>query len=113
MQELELQKNIKGIKIPIIKNNRNHIFHLYTIKITDDFPISRNELFKKLTKQNIGTSVQYKPLHLMTYYKKNFPQTQDDFPISNIIKDQILCLPIYPSMTDKQIRYVVNAIISD
>jgi perosamine synthetase len=106
-------KNVKGIKIPIIKNNRNHIFHLYTIKITDDFPISRNELFKKLTKQNIGTSVQYKPLHLMTYYKKNFPQTQDDFPISNIIKDQILCLPIYPSMTDKQIRYVVNAIISD
>ena len=90
------------------RSDRNHIYHLYSIKIEDDYHINRNELIKKLFKYGIGTSVQYFPLHLMSYYKKKYKNKQNQFPNSNVLKDQVLCLPIFPQMTDKQVEYVVS-----
>lgn len=104
----KLLGKIKGISIPKTKPNRNHIYHLYTIKIEKDFHLSRDQLFNKLHKKGIGTSVQYFPLHLMPYFKKYFHPKNSDFPIANLLKDQILCLPIFPKMTTKQIEYVVS-----
>lgn len=102
----KLLQNIKGITIPATKSDRNHIYHLYSIKIEKEYPLTRDELFLKLHKNGIGTSVQFYPLHLMTYNKGKF--STKDFPISNRLKDQILCLPIFPTMTEKQVKYVVS-----
>jgi len=105
----ELNK-IKGITIPVQKKDRNHIFHLYTIKVEKNYPLTRDELFLKLASKGIGASVQYMPLHLMTYIKNKFNFRKDDFPMANKVKNQILSLPIFPSMTSKQVDYVVNSI---
>lgn len=101
-------RKIKGISIPVNRSDRNHIYHLYTIKIEEDYHLTRDELFYKLHKQNIGTSVQYYPLHLMSYNKKKYDNKIKNFSISNKLKDQVLCLPIYPTMTSKEIEYVVD-----
>jgi perosamine synthetase len=105
----KLFKNTKGITLPFVKSNRNHIFHLYSIKIEKEFHLTRDELFQKLFKKDIGTSVQYYPLHLMSYNKNKYQLK--NFPNANNLKDQILCLPIYPTMSQKQIEYVVSSII--
>ncbi len=101
--------NVKGISLPFQAKDRNHIFHLFTIKIDDDFPLTRDELFLKLASKGIGASVQYTPLHLMTYRKLK-QKSINNFPISEMIKDQILSLPIFPTMTNKQVDYVVNTL---
>ena len=106
----KLLKNIKGISLPVIKSNRNHIFHLYSIKIEKEYNLTRDELFKKLYDKNIGTSVQYYPLHLMSYNKNKYNNL--DFPVANKIKNQILCLPIVPTMTEKQIQYVASNLVN-
>jgi len=99
---------IKGIITPTIKANRNHIYHLYTIKIEKDYHCTRDELFLKLQKKGVGVSVQFYPLHLMTLYKKDYSSKKSQFPNANSLKDQVLCLPIFPSMTLEQIEYVVK-----
>lgn len=104
----QLLKKIKGISIPIVKSNRNHIYHLYTIKIENDYHLTRDHLFKKLFQKGIGTSVQYYPLHLMSYYKKKFRINSKEFKNCNLLKDKVLSLPIYPTMTEKEIKYVVK-----
>ena len=104
----KLIKKIKGLSIPVKKSDRNHIYHLYTIKIEDDYSITRDQLFEKLARKGIGTSVQYFPLHLMTLYQKTYKNKKHNFPIANSLKDRVLCLPIYPQMTDKEIQYVVS-----
>ena len=99
---------IKGIEIPMIKDNRNHIFHLYSIKITDEYPLTRDELYQKLTQKGIGTSVQYTPIHLMSYYKE---KNKNKFlKNSEKLMNQVLCLPIFPKMTLKEIQYVIKNI---
>ena len=57
-------KKIKGLILPKRAKNRNHIFHLYTIKVEKDYHLTRDELFQKLHRDGIGSSVQYFPLHL-------------------------------------------------
>jgi dTDP-4-amino-4,6-dideoxygalactose transaminase len=99
---------IKGIEVPLLKNNRNHIFHLYSIKITDEYPLTRDELYQKLTQKGIGTSVQYTPIHLMSYYKKK--NKNKSLKNSEKLMNQVLCLPIFPKMTLKEIQYVIKNI---
>lgn len=102
----KLITKIKGLIIPETRDDRNHIYHLYTIKVTKDYHMSRDELFLKLHKMGIGTSVQYYPLHLMSYMQKRYLRKKKQFGVANTLKDQVLCLPIYPQMTTKQIEYV-------
>ena len=104
-------KKIKGICIPKIEKNCNHIYHLYTIKIGKDFELTRDELFQKLYKKNIGTSVQYIPLHLMSIFKKEYKNKINQFSNSNRLKNEVLSLPIYPDMTIKQLEYVISNIL--
>lgn len=107
----QLIKKIKGLTIPAVKSDRNHIYHLYTIKIEKNYHLTRDELFEKLSKNNIGTSVQYFPLHLMTLYRKEYQNKKNRFIVSNRLKNQVLCLPIYPLMTKKQVEYVVLKLV--
>lgn len=102
-------KNIKGITMPHTKPGRNHIYHLYTIKV-DGYHLSRDQLFKKLSKNGVGTSVQFYPIHLMSLYKDEYKSKTNQFPNSNILKDQVISLPIFPTMTKKQVEKVVSLI---
>jgi len=104
----KLIHKIKGITVPATRTDRNHIYHLYSIKIEDDYHLTRDELFQKLHKEGVGTSVQYYPLHLMSFYQQNYRNKNSQFPNSNALKDQVLCLPIFPQMSEKQIKYVVS-----
>jgi perosamine synthetase len=101
---------IKGISIPKTKKDRNHIYHLYTIKIENDFHLTRDQVFNKLSEKGIGTSVQYWPLHLMSYNKKRYKK--NEFKNANFLKDQLISLPIYPLMTEKQIKYVAQTLLT-
>ena len=103
-------KKIKGLSIPATRDDRNHIYHLYTIKVEDEYPSTRNQLFEKLARKGIGTSVQYFPLHLMSLYQNTHKNKKHNFPVANDLKDKVLCLPIYPQMTDKEIQYVVSSL---
>jgi len=94
--------------VPEIKHHRDHVFHLYTMRITDKFDLTRDELFQKLHKRGIRASVQYIPLHLMTYNRKKYQNAINDFPNANLLKDQVISLPIFPQMTSKQIKYVLE-----
>ena len=105
----ELSK-INGIIIPKIASNRNHIYHLYTIKVEKNYHLTRDQLFENLSKNGIGSSVQYTPVHELSFYKNRFKYKNNDFPNSTTLKSKILCLPIFPQMTEKQIKKVISVI---
>lgn len=101
-------KNIKGIQTPIEMKESQNSYHLYIIRINDKFKISRDSLFKKLLKQKISTSVHYKPLHKFTAYKN--AKRGDKLENSEIMYKQILSLPLYPYITEKEQDIVIKCI---
>ena len=64
-------KKIKGIITPKVKNGYHHVFHQYTVTITDEFKMTRDQLSEYLIKRGIGNAVFYpNPLHLIPHVVK-------------------------------------------
>lgn len=102
-------KDVKGISLPSQELSSNNSWHLYVIKILDNFAISRNSLFRSLLSNGIRTSVHYKPLHLFNLYKKTCKITSS-LTNSKRLYQEILSLPIFPDITRKQQNLVIDEI---
>ena len=73
--------------------------------------IERQTLFKELKKQKIGVNVHYIPVHLHPYYKNNFNTKNGDCPVAEFAYEQIISLPIFPSMSDNDVIRVSTSLI--
>ena len=102
-------KDVKGISLPSQKLSAENSWHLYVIKILDNFTISRNSLFQNLLSNGIRTSVHYKPLHLFSLYKKTCKITSS-LRNSKKLYQEILSLPMFPGITRKQQNLVIGEI---
>lgn len=67
----------------------------------------RDELSDFLAESGIATSVHFKPLSEMTYWKK---AKKNPLPITDKVWKNLLSLPCYNSMTDLDIQYVINQV---
>ena len=82
-----------------------HVYHLYVVRVKE-----REKLAEFLKSKEIDTGIHYPiPIHLQEAYS-DLGYKQGDFPISEKITNEILSLPIYPELTEEQIKHVVNSI---
>ena len=102
-------EDIEGVIVPGKSIGVEHVHHLYVIRITRKYGITRDMLFQKLLKIGIRTSVHYKPLHRFTIFKK-MAKIIDSLSNSVHVYSQILSLPLYPSISKKQQDLVINNI---
>ena len=63
-----------------------------------------------MSRQNIETSIHFIPLHLHLYYRDKFGYNPADFPNASSAFERIVSLPIYPKMTDGNLRDVIGAV---
>ena len=104
-------KDIPQITIPKVRNYTKHAWHLYPILINNDLlEIGRNEFIEALNAENIGTSVHFIPLHLHPYYKEKYGFEYGNFPNAEYIYDREISIPIYPKMTDVDVKDVISAV---
>lgn len=80
-----------------------HTYHLFVVRTAN-----RNELQKYLSDNNVQTLIHYPiPPHKQQCYKQ---WNNRSYPITELIHEQVLSLPISPVMTDDEVRTVVEAI---
>jgi dTDP-4-amino-4,6-dideoxygalactose transaminase len=87
-----------------------HAWHLFPIILTDDALVSRNRFIELLAECGIGTSVHYKPLHRMTYYRQRYDLRAEDFANAERIWQGCVSLPIYPTLSDEDLEYVCTTV---
>jgi len=93
------------------EKNTTHARHLYTILLDlEQIKISRDEIIEKLFKENIGSGVHYRSLHLHEYYRENYGFKHDDFPNSSYISDRTISLPLSPKLTNDDVQDVIQAL---
>jgi dTDP-4-amino-4,6-dideoxygalactose transaminase len=102
---------LEMIETPIKHRDRNHVYHLYAIRLhSDRLTIDRGQFIDELKKLNIGTSVHFIPVHLHPFYGESFGYKRGDLPRAEAIYDQIVSLPLYPSMSEQDVNDVIEAI---
>ncbi|HOK38248.1 MAG: DegT/DnrJ/EryC1/StrS family aminotransferase [Bacteroidales bacterium] len=96
------------IILPKIKPNSVHTFHLFVILAED-----RQNLRNFLTEKGIATGIHYPiPLPFISVYKDSYVNKEILFPNAINFSSRILSLPIFPGMTEEQIKYVCENILS-
>ncbi|UWZ83723.1 DegT/DnrJ/EryC1/StrS family aminotransferase [Occallatibacter riparius] len=79
------------------------VYHLYVIRVRN-----RDEFRERMAEAKVGTAIHYPvPLHLQKAYK-HLGYSVGDFPITEAVSAEIVSLPMFPHITEAQIRAVVN-----
>ena len=90
-----------------VTSNVSHVYHLYVIRLRD---IDRNKVFSSLRAAGIGVNVHYIPVHLHPFYRERFGTKEGMCPIAEAAYEQILSLPIFSAMLDRDVDLVISSV---
>ena len=103
--------DLQEIQLPSCRDGVQHAWHLFVIQLNlERLKINRNQFIEALREKEIGTSVHFIPLHFHPYYRDTFGYKPEDFPNASAVFDRIISLPIYPKMTEGNVRDVIVAV---
>tara|TARA_B100000475_G_scaffold199779_1_gene182747 strand:- start:845 stop:1981 length:1137 start_codon:yes stop_codon:yes gene_type:complete len=101
-------ESISEIETPYVESDPDsHVFHQYTIKVKNG---KRDKLAEFLSSKEIPFGIYY-PLgfHEQKAYRNNFNQSEN-FENTNIVKDQVISLPMHTELSKSQIDFICNSI---
>lgn len=81
--------------------------HLYITRIPNITLEQRNRIIEKMAEKGIACNVHYKPLPMMSAYKK-FGFDIKDYPNAYNLFVNEVTLPLHTNLTDEDIEYVIN-----
>lgn len=106
----EAFKDLKEIVTPFENEYSKSGHHIYVLLLNlDKLKCGRKEIFEALQAENIGVNVHYLPVYLHPYYKK-LGYKKGECPVAEDIYNRMITIPLFPSMSDKDIKDVIEAV---
>jgi len=87
-----------------------HAWHMFPIWVHDTARVTRDDVIAALAAEGIGTSVHYRPLHQMSYWRERYPAKLGEFAVADRYFAGALTLPLFPGMTDAQVDRISQAV---
>ena len=104
-------RDLPEIICPQAASHVQHAWHLYVIQLDlDRLRITRNEFIRQLQQAGIGCSVHFIPLHLHPFYRDMWGYQPNDLPVSNMVFQRIISLPLYSKMTEADNDRVIDTV---
>lgn len=101
----------EGVAGPYAAPGVHHAWHLYTLRLDlEPLTVDRARFLELLKAENIGTTVNFIPVHKHPYYRDTLGFRTEDFPVAERVYPSIFTLPLYPRMTDGDVDDVVAAV---
>ncbi len=98
----------EGIELHDIRPEAAHACHIITVLVD---PGKRDRVMSGMQDRGIGMSINFHPVHLMTYYRERFGYKEGDFPNAEEIGSRTLTIPFYPKLKDDEIEYVIESLL--
>ena len=93
-----------SLVLPKQRDHSSHVYHLYVIRSSE-----RDGLLAHLKERGVGAAIHYPlPIHLQPAYEK-LPG-RESLPVTEQVAKEIISLPIYPELTQSDVRIVAEAI---
>ena len=91
--------------------DRQHVYHQYTVRITDASPVSRDEFVAALAERGVGSGVYY-PKLVFDYecYRGDHRVHLDPVPNAELIASQVVSLPVHPHLQPGDTDRIVSAV---
>lgn len=101
---------VKGIHgLPVVDEKPNYAY--FPVLVQPDYPLSRDALYLKLQDNGIHARRYFYPLISDFPMYRGMPSAAPaNLPVARAAAEQVICLPIYPDLTDEQVDYIVGMI---
>jgi dTDP-4-amino-4,6-dideoxygalactose transaminase len=97
---------LPGILCPQELAGREHVYHLFVIRVTPESGTTRDALMARLQEAGIATGLHYPlPIHLQEA-ARDLGYARGDFPQTEALAGEILSLPMYAELTREQVAEV-------
>jgi perosamine synthetase len=101
--------SVKGLSVPFVGPARNHVYHQYVVRLSEEFPINRMTFMEYLKAKGIGSAVHYPiPLHRQPLF--GLDNDPDPCPVSTRLAGSVLSLPVHPLLDQKELSYICDTI---
>jgi dTDP-4-amino-4,6-dideoxygalactose transaminase len=96
-------KSLEGVEVPTVADGAVHVYHQYTIRVSDD----RDGFARALDADHgVGSGVYYPvPVHRLPAYAQDL-----DLPVTEQAAREVLSLPVHPDLNDDALERVVQAV---
>ena len=101
--------SIRGLTIPVVRPDRKHVFHQFTVRVSGGFGMSRDDLAASLKQEGIMTGIHYPiPIHKQPLYRDLGYDVH--LPVSESAAAEVLSLPVHPGLNDQDLRRIVQSL---
>jgi dTDP-4-amino-4,6-dideoxygalactose transaminase len=103
----EAVASLEGVEAVARDARDVHAHHLYVVRIMF---ADRDDVQRALTDEQIGTSIHFLPVHLLSAYRDRLAPDQPPLPVTERAGAEVLSLPLSPAHTDGDIRDAIDAL---
>lgn len=104
-------KDVPGLIVPVVPDGREHVFHQYTVRVTNSARASRDELAGALASSEITTGVYYPRLmHDYPCYANDPRVIKDATPFAAGLASEVLSLPVHQLLTDQDLDRIIDGV---
>lgn len=101
-------KDVEAIKTPFRNDFSNHVFHQYTLQLTDD--IDRDGLVEFLASKDIPAMIYYPvPAHRQKMFA-SLDTECGDLTVTDWLTTRVFSLPMHTELSEDQLEYICNAV---
>src|SRR5690606_19591899 len=98
-------------RTPVGLDSGTSAWPLYVLRLNRLPGLDRNSFVDELKERNIGFSVHYRPLHMMSYYREKYGFAPDQFPVAKDAYERMVSLPLHPRLTEDDITDVISTVM--
>lgn len=100
-----------GVITPVELPGRRHVWHQYTIRITEDAQVTRDEFVERMNDAGIGAGVYY-PRLVFDYdaYRDRDDVIIEPTPVAELIASQVVSLPVHNHLTTEQLDTIISTV---
>ena len=104
----DLLSHSAGLRVPwLVEGRGTSSHHLFTIHAR---PNERDLVLARLGRRGIGTAVNYRAIHLLSYLTESLGIPRGALPVAEEMGDRTISLPMYPNLTTEEQDHVIDAL---
>ncbi|TXN28239.1 DegT/DnrJ/EryC1/StrS family aminotransferase [Lacisediminihabitans profunda] len=103
--------DVPGLIVPRQLDGRSHVWHQFTIRVTEDAPLDRDEFVARLHEAGVGAGVYY-PKLLFDYdaYRDHPRVAQSEVPVARKLAGQVVSLPVHNALSEDDISTIISVV---
>ncbi|MBA2712095.1 MAG: DegT/DnrJ/EryC1/StrS family aminotransferase, partial [Rubrobacteraceae bacterium] len=100
------------LQMPQSPSDCDHAWQSFVTVVGEDSPISRDQILKALKGRGIGARPGTHCVPSLEVYRRRFSEDPDRFPVSMMLQERSLALPLHNRMNEGDYSYVVECLKS-